>query len=85
MIFFVLQHLHDHTEFQRDKEPFLRKISEPISAARLLANELKEIGETGTIHKSQEIKQLADEILAMCYEMEQLVEKAKKGYKIPSF
>ena len=78
MIFFVLQNLHDHTEYQRDKAPFLRKISQPISAARLLANELIEIEET-TIHNSQEIKQLAEEILVKCNEMEQLEEKAKKG------
>lgn len=67
--------LHDHTKYQKEKLPFLREISQPISAARLLANELIEIGET-TIHKSQEIKQLAEEILD---EVEQLEEKAKNG------
>ena len=45
-----------------------------------MANELIEIGET-TIHKSQEIKQLAKEILDKCDEVEQLEEKAKKGWQ----
>ena len=52
---------------------FLREISQPISAARLLANELTEIGET-TLHKSQEIKKLGEDILQMCDEMENKLE-----------